>query len=86
MTSMNYIGLDVHKKTISYCVKRREWRGATGRQDRINPIRAGLLDENAASAVDRGDGNDDLQRLDLRLGYVRRNFMGPIPRVDSGRS
>src|SRR5258707_12106752 len=21
MTSMNYIGLDVHKKTISYCVK-----------------------------------------------------------------
>jgi hypothetical protein len=21
MTTMNYIGLDVHKKTISYCVK-----------------------------------------------------------------
>ena len=21
MTAMNYIGLDVHKKTISYCVK-----------------------------------------------------------------
>jgi hypothetical protein len=23
MTTMNYIGLDVHKKTISYCVRTR---------------------------------------------------------------
>src|ERR1700760_4595059 len=44
----------------------REWPDTAGRQDQVNPTRAGLLDEDSAPAVDRGDGGDDLQRLDLR--------------------
>src|SRR5246127_3227762 len=44
----------------------REWPDTAGRQDRFDPTRAGLLDEDSAPAVDRGDGGDDLQRLDLR--------------------
>jgi transposase len=72
MTSMNYIGLDVHKKTISYCVEGREWPSTAGRQGRIDPARAGLLDENAASTVDSGHGGYDLQRLDLRSSASAR--------------
>ena len=44
----------------------REWADPTGRQGWIDPTRAGLLDEDSAPAVDRGDGSDDLQWLDLR--------------------
>ena len=37
MTTMNYIGLDVHKKTISYCVKdvsgRIQQEGKIGQPD-----------------------------------------------------
>ncbi len=33
---MYYIGLDVHKRTISYCVKGRGWSCASGRKDRVN--------------------------------------------------
>jgi hypothetical protein len=36
------------------------------KQERTDPTRAGQVDENAASALDGGDGGDDLQRLDLR--------------------
>src|ERR1700753_1978851 len=43
----------------------REWPDTAGRQDRIDPTRAGLLEEDSALAVDRYDGGDDLQRLDL---------------------
>ncbi len=66
MTSMNYIGLDVHKKTISYCVN--DVSGRVQQEGKIGstPTRVGLLDEDSATAVDRGDGGDDLQRLDLR--------------------
>ena len=62
MRIMNYTGLGVHKKTINYCVKDASGRIQRGRQDRVNPTRAGLLDEDSAPAVDRGDGGDDLQR------------------------
>src|SRR6266581_8717572 len=66
MTSMNYIGLDVHKKTISYCVN--DVSGRVQQEGKIGstPTRVGLLDEDSAPAVDRCDGGDDLQRLDLR--------------------
>jgi transposase len=63
MTIVNDIGLDVHKKTINYCVKDASGRIQRGRQDQVNPTRAGLLDEDFAPAMDRGDGGDDLQRL-----------------------
>jgi hypothetical protein len=70
MTTMNYIGLDVHKKTISYCVKDASGRNTGGRQDRGDPARAGLSDEDSASAVDRCDGGDDLQRLNLLSNHA----------------
>jgi hypothetical protein len=70
---MYYIGLDIHKKTISYLREGREWPDTTGRQGWIDPTRAGLLDEDSALAVDRGDGSDDLQRLDLRSSASTRH-------------
>src|SRR5258705_7865120 len=44
----------------------REWSSAAGRPSWLDPTRVGLLDEDSAPAVDRCDGGDDLQRLDLR--------------------
>ena len=38
---MYFIGLDVHKKTISYCVKDAGWSCVSGRQDWIDPPGAG---------------------------------------------
>jgi hypothetical protein len=64
MTTMNYIGLDVHKND-QLLREGREWPDIAGRQDRVNPTRAGWLEEDSAPAVDRGDGGGDLQRLDL---------------------
>ena len=62
MNSMYYIGLDVHKKTISYCVK-----DGSGKvyQEGSNATRAGQLDADSASALERGHGSDDLHGLDL---------------------
>ena len=62
---MYYIGLDVHKKTISYCVK--DASGQVHREATIGATRneLDLMDEDAAPALDRGDGGDDLHGLDL---------------------
>ena len=38
---MYFIGLDVHKKTISYCVKDAAGRVYQERQDRIDPLGSG---------------------------------------------
>jgi len=48
-----------------------EYRTA-GRQGRFDPARVGLLDEDSATAVDGGDGSDDLQcwaLLELQKGF-----------------
>ena len=37
--TMYYIGLDVHKRTISYCVKDAAGKCPSGRQDRIDAAR-----------------------------------------------
>jgi hypothetical protein len=61
MNSMYYIGLDVHKKTISYCVK-----DASGQVHREgNATRVGRLDKDPSSAMERGYGGHDFHRLDL---------------------
>src|ERR1700679_801270 len=39
---------------------------AAKRQVPVDPALTGLLDECSARVVDRGDGGDDLERLDLR--------------------
>ena len=57
----------------------REWADPTGRQGWIDPMRAGLLDEDSAPAVDRGDGSDDLQRLDLRSSASACHPIGGSP-------
>jgi hypothetical protein len=64
MQPMYYIGLDVHKRTISYCVK-----------DGSGMIHAeGTL---PAAAVDRGDGSHGFYRVDLRsLAAPRRRGEG----------
>ena len=69
---MYYIGLDVHKKTISYCVK--DASGQVHQEGKIGATRtrAGLLDEDSSSAMDGGDGGDDLHRLDLRSSAAAR--------------
>src|SRR2546430_8014832 len=63
---MYYIGLDVHKKTISYCVK--DASGRVHQEGKLGATRRELdiLDENSAAALDGGDGGNDLHRLDLR--------------------
>ena len=65
MESMYYIGLDVHKKTISYCVKDSERAGPAGRQDRSHARRTGQLDEDSSSTLERSHGSHDLHGLDL---------------------
>jgi transposase len=42
MTTMNYIGLDVHKKTISYCVK--DVSGRIQREGKVGSTRRELDD------------------------------------------
>jgi len=65
METMYYIGLDVHKKTISYCVK--DGSGRLGRRfDTRHAIDAGHGDEDASPAVDSGHRTDHLHGLDLR--------------------
>jgi transposase len=68
---MYYIGLGVHKKTISYGVK-----DGSGRIHAEGTIRATRL-EDASAAVDGGHGSDHLHCLDLRSsGSARRRREG----------
>src|SRR5438874_8415987 len=63
---MYYIGLDVHKKTISYCVK--DASGQVHQEGKVGATRWELDDwiKDSSSALDRGDGSNDFHRLDLR--------------------
>ena len=47
MTSMHFIGLDIHKKTISYCVK--DAAGHVYREGKIGSTRRGQVRINAAA-------------------------------------
>ncbi len=65
MESMYYIGLDVHKKTISYCVK--DASGQVLQEGKIggNARRTRRLDEDSSSALERSHGSHHLHGLDL---------------------
>ena len=67
MTSMNFIGLDIHKKTISYCVK--DISGKVQSEGKIPATRQGLREwvGTLAKPLDGGDGSDHVYGLDLRL-------------------
>ena len=61
---MYYIGLGVHKKTISFCVK--DTSGRIQQQGTIPATHGtGQLDETTSSTVDGSDGGDNLHRLDI---------------------
>ena len=62
---MYFIGLDVHKKTISYCVK--DAAGGVHQEGKIGSTRReldGWIRTMPQAPHDR-DGSDDLQRVDL---------------------
>ena len=63
--TMYFIGLDVHKKTISYCVK--DASGQVLREGKIRSYarRTGQLDEDSSSTLERSHGSHDLHGLDL---------------------
>jgi hypothetical protein len=62
---MYYIGLDVHKKTISYCVKDASGQVHQGRKNWSDMLGTGQLDEDSPSALDGCHGSNDFHRLDL---------------------
>ena len=65
MTSMHFIGLDIHKKTISYCVK--DVSGTVLSEGTVagDQSSSRRVDEDVTGTVDRGDGSDDVHRVDL---------------------
>jgi hypothetical protein len=65
MEPMYYIGLDVHKRKISYCVKDRS--GQLHAEGALPATRHDLdcWMKKPAAAVECGDGSDHVQRLDL---------------------
>ena len=62
---MYYIGLDVHKKTISYCVK--DAAGRVHQEGKIGSARRELdaWIRNPAAAANHGHGSDHVHGLDL---------------------
>jgi hypothetical protein len=61
---MYYIGLDVHKKTISYCVK--DASGRICQEGKVGATRWELdFWEGSPATLDSGDGSYDFHRLDL---------------------
>jgi len=65
MENMYYIGLDVHKKTISYCVKDGSGR-FTQKRDSRTRLNLDMVDEDASAAVDGGHGKRPFSLPDLR--------------------
>jgi hypothetical protein len=62
---MYYIGIDIHKKAITYCIKDMGGQIPTARNNPSDSHRTGWLDEDSSSAMDGSDGSHDLHRLDL---------------------
>ena len=64
MSALYYIGLDIHKKMIAYCIKTLDGRLID--QGKVNADRKSLHEwVKVARALDRGHGGDHLHRLDL---------------------
>lgn len=64
METIYYIGLDVHKKSIAYCIKtvggKTIRQGVVGGTQRIATMAGG-----PARSLDGGNGGNALHRLDL---------------------
>jgi hypothetical protein len=57
MNNMHYVGLDVHKKTISYCTSVR-WNDLTGKHHSGHPPGSGHLDAAPACRGSVPSGNN----------------------------
>ena len=66
MDTMYYIGLDVHKKTISYCVKDGSGRIYAAGSIPATRLALDMWMKTLPPAVDGGHGSDHLHGLDLR--------------------
>jgi hypothetical protein len=66
---MYYIGLDVHKKTISYCVK--DASGQVHQEGKVGATRR-ELDQDSSTTTNDGHGSNDFHRLDLRSSASAR--------------
>ena len=65
MSINHYIGFDVHKKSISYCVKTADGKIVEeGKLRATHRVLAGMGTE-AEGTVAWGDGSDAVQQLDL---------------------
>jgi len=64
MNAYYNIGLDIHKKTISYCIKRVD--GFPYGQGKIEANRKSLAEwVKGLPGLGRGNGSNDLQRLGI---------------------
>ena len=84
MESMYYIGLDVHKKLISYCVKDAQRSNSRARH-RLLP-RDYDLDvwmKTLPAAVDGSDGSHHVHGLDLRSSEAPRRGAEGGPSTDA---
>src|SRR5881275_3704143 len=82
---MYYIGPDVHKKTISYCVKDASGQVHQEGQIRSNTLGTGRLDEDASATLDRSHGSNDFHRLDLRSSAPARSAGEGSASADAAR-
>jgi len=72
MNSMNYACLDIHKKSISCCVRQAD--GTIIQESTITATRprTGRVDAAAATTMDGRHGGNAVYRVDLRLSGIRR--------------
>ena len=83
MQPMYYIGLDVHKQKISYCVK--DSGGKLFAEGWIPATRHDLdcWMKKLTAAVERGDGSYHVHRLDLRSLKTTRHRVKSSPSMDA---
>ena len=83
MKGLHYIGLDVHKKTISYVIK--TYAGQLVDRGQVTASRPTLTAWAAttAAALERSAGSDDVHGLSLRLPAAARPALGGGPSGDA---
>src|ERR1700687_1682549 len=76
MNALHYIGFDVHKKTISCCVKTAAGEIVEEGQRAGATRGIAAMGLGAAAALAGSDGSDLVQRLDLRHAEALRRAVG----------
>jgi len=85
MESMYYIGLNIHKKLISYCVKDARGR-IQARPDCCHALRPGRVDENTSRASPNLSHWKYMVAIPERRFYesaaLRLSYLGPCSRFE----